>query len=169
MENEFSVSKNTESNFQDLISRTNEELKVFYQSIIDAKSFNFPNDKVALLAKKLLNKYSSSVIQIDLTSLSTKKSIWIYADDFIDLSKYKEKLAADAITLSHVDFSVVLEDYKDKICDDISSFVSESLDSINEAMKNYVFYLEDLVVKSSSFDDSNNSLKVQLELIIDVR
>lgn len=178
MENEISISKNDEnicndvtskSNLQSLITRTNKELANFCQSIVAAKSFNYKDEKIALFAKKVLNKYSNSIIQINLTSLSTKKSIWLHANDFIDLSEYEKDLSAYAITLSHVDFSVVLEDFKEKIHNDMFSFALNSFKLVNQAMSNYAFYLEDVIVRNFNLNDSNKSLEVQLELIIDVR
>ena len=178
MENESSVSKNEKtismdvtrkSNLQNSIKQMNIELANFYKCILDAESFNYKNYETILFAKKVLNKYHNSVIQLNLDSLSTKKSIWIYANDFIDLSKYETDLDAYAITLSHVDFSIVLEEIKEKVHDDVLDFASNSFQLINNVMSNYVFYIEDAIVKNFNFDDTDNSLNVQLELIIDVQ
>lgn len=171
MENEISISKNVsqKSNLKDSMERTNKELAAFYKSILVAKAFNYEDCKVALFAEKVLNKYINSVIQINLTSLSTKKSIWIQANDFIDLFEYEKNLLAYAITLSHIDFSVVLDDYKEKVRNDVLRFASDSFEQINTAMGNYAFYIENVIVKNYHFDDSDKSLNIQLELIIDVR
>ena len=62
MENENSVSNNKSrsSNLQSLIERINDELKHLNQCIQDAKSFEYPDEKVEKLAKKLLNKSALS-------------------------------------------------------------------------------------------------------------
>lgn len=171
MEKETSISKNVaqKSNLKDLMERINEELANFYQSILAARAFKYEDCKVVLFAEKVLNKYGNSIIHINKTSLSTKKSIWIQANDFIDLSEYEKTLAAYAITFSRVDFSVVLDTFKGKVSNDVLRFASDSFEQINTAMGNYAFYLENVIVKNFHFDDSDNSLNVQLELTIDVR
>ena len=170
MENENSVSKKT-SNLQSLIERINDELKHLNQCIQDAKSFEYPDEKVEKLAKKLLNKYSKSIIQIDNSSLSASKSIWIYSKDFIDLSTYYEKeLTASSITLSHVDFSVLLDKIKKNIRDEILVFVDKSLYIINSAIDfKYSFCLLDIITRDFTFDETSKKLQAQFELVIDVR
>ena len=86
-----------QSNLQSLIERTNKELANLSEYIQKAKSFEYP-DATARFANKILSKYTSSILQqIDSASLSTRKSIWVYAKDCIDLSYYEEKLKAAAI------------------------------------------------------------------------
>lgn len=156
-----------QSNLKDLIERTNNELSNLHQCILKAKSFKYPNDETARFAEKVLNKYSHSVLQIDSTSLSTKKSIWVYANDCVVLSSYEEQIKASAIALSHVDFSVWLEDYKEKIYDDMRDFIELSLKLINSAMDfKFSFYLESINLKKFEYD---NALTVQLEVLINVR
>lgn len=168
MENEkISVSK--KSNLQDLIKRTNEELSNFCQSIVAAKSFDYKDNKIAAFAEKVLNKYNYSLIRINEDSLSIQKSIWINANDFIDLKKYEENLNTYAITCSHVDFSIILDAAKENVAHDVQSFASNAFELINTAMGNYVFYTENVIIHNFNFDDSDNSLSVQLELIIDVQ
>ena len=132
--NLFSNIKSRSSNLQSLIERINDELKHLNQCIQDAKSFEYPDEKVEKLAKRLLKKYSNSIIQIDNSSLSASKSIWIYSKDFIDLSTYEKELTASSITLSHVDFSVLLDKIKKNIRDEILVFVDKSLYIINSAI-----------------------------------
>ena len=101
--------------------------------------------------------------------MSTQKSIWINANDFIDLKKYEENLNTYAITCSHVDFSIILDAAKENVAHDVQSFASNAFELINTAMGNYVFYIENVIIHNFNFDDSDNSLSVQLELIIDVQ
>ena len=174
MENENSVSnsksRSSTSNLQSLIERINDELEHLNQCIQDAKSFEYPDEKVGKLAKKLLNKYSHSIVQIDNSSLSASKSIWIYSKDFIDLSTYEEELTASSITLSHVDFSVLLDKIKKNIRDEILVFVVKSLYSINSAIDfKYSFCLLDIITRDFTFDETSQKLQAQFELVLDVR
>lgn len=155
------------SNLQSLIERINKELPYLHQCILAAKSFKYPNATTAMFAEKILDKYYNSIMQIDSTSLSTKKSIWAYAHEYLDLSYYEEKLKAAAISNSHVNFAFLLDDFKEKIRDDMKTFAELSLNLINSAMVfRYSFYLESISVKKFDFHD--DVLTVQLELILNV-
>lgn len=156
-----------QSNLQSLIERTNKELANLSEYIQKAKSFEYP-DATARFANKILSKYTSSILQqIDSASLSTRKSIWVYAKDCIDLSYYEEKLKAAAISNSHVNFAFLLDDFKEKIRDDMKTFAELSLNLINSAIVfRYSFYLESISVKKFDFHD--DVLTVQLELILNV-
>ena len=121
-----------------------------------------------MFAEKILDKYYNSIMQIDSTSLSTKKSIWAYAHEYLDLSFYEKKLTVASITLSYVDFSVLLSSLKDDICSNMKTFVVLSLNLVNLAMNfQYSFYLVSIDLKK--YDFNNGSLSVQFELIIDFR
>ena len=163
------ISNDERSTLHDLIERTNTKLELFYQSIMCAKSSTYENEKINFFSEEILNKYSTSVIQIDKTSLSMERSIWLYANDLIDLSEYEKELAAYAITNSHVEFNIVIADFKDKIYDDVLDFVSDAFVSINKAMKNYEFYIVDSVIKNFEFNDSDDSLNVQFKITVDVK
>ena len=157
-----------QSNLQSLIERINQELVNLRECILTAKSFEYPNDETAMFAEKVLNKYWHSILQIDSAFLSTKKSICVYANDCVDLSPHEEKLKVAAITFSHVDFSLLLDDFKEVICDDMNTFVEFSLKLIDYAMNfKYSFYLESINLKKFNYD--NNHLSVQFELIINFR
>ena len=157
-----------QSKLQRLIKRTNKELANLSECIQKAKSFEYPNDATAMFAEKILDKYYNSIMQIDSTSLSTKKSIWAYAHEYLDLSFYEEKLTVASITLSYVDFSVLLSSLKDDICSNMKTFVVLSLNLVNLAMNfQYSFYLVSIDLKK--YDFNNGSLSVQFELIIDFR
>lgn len=156
------------SNLQSLIERINKELPYLHQCILAAKSFKYPNATTAMFAEKILDKYYNSIMQIDSTSLSTKKSIWAYAHEYLDLSFYEQKLTVASITLSYVDFSVLLSSLKDDICSNMKTFVVLSLNLVNLAMNfQYSFYLVSIDLKK--YDFNNGSLSVQFELIIDFR
>lgn len=157
-----------QSKLQRLIKRTNKELANLSECIQKAKSFEYPNDATAMFAEKILDKYYNSIMQIDSTSLSTKKSIWAYAHEYLDLSFYEKKLTVASITLSYVDFSVLLSSLKDDICSNMKTFVVLSLNLVNLAMNfQYSFYLVSIDLKK--YDFNNGSLSVQFELIIDFR
>ena len=160
-----SKSRSSTSNLQSLIERINDELKHLNQCIQDAKSFEYPDEKVEKLAKKLLGKYSHSIVQIDNSSLSASKSIWIYSKDFIDLSTYEKELTA-----SSVDFSVLLDKIKKNIRDEILVFVVKSLYIINSAIDfKYSFCLLDIINRDFTFDETSQKLQAQFELVLDVR
>ena len=102
--------------------------------------------------------------------MSASKSIWIYSKDFIDLSTYEKELTASSITLSHVDFSVLLDKIKKNIRDEILVFVVKSLYIINSAIDfKYSFCLLDIITRDFTFDETSQKLQAQFELVIDVR
>ena len=126
------------------------------ECIQKAKSFEYPNDATAMFAEKVLEKYSRSIMQIDSASLSTEKSIWVYAHDYLDLSVYEERLKLSAGSL---------DDSKNAIQKDMKAFVDISLKSINLAMNTkYSFYLSSIELKNFDFD--NGSLSARFELTI---
>ena len=98
-------------------------------------------------------------MQIDSASLSTEKSIWVYAHDYLDLSVYEERLKLSAGSL---------DDSKNAIQKDMKAFVDISLKSINLAMNTkYSFYLSSIELKNFDFD--NGSLSARFELTINFR
>ena len=142
------------SNLQSLIEWINKELPYLHQCILAAKSFKYPNATTAMFAEKILDKYYNSIMQIDSTSLSTKKSIWAYAHEYLDLSFYEKKLTVASITLSYVDFSVLLSSLKDDICSNMKTFVVLSLNLVNLAMNfQYSFYLVSIDLKKYDFNN----------------
>mgnify|MGYP001075797984 CR=1 FL=1 len=148
-----------QSKLQRLIKRTNKELANLSECIQKAKSFEYPNDATAMFAEKVLEKYSRSIMQIDSASLSTEKSIWVYAHDYLDLSVYEERLKLSAGSL---------DDSKNAIQKDMKAFVDISLKSINLAMNTkYSFYLSSIELKNFDFD--NGSLSARFELTINFR
>lgn len=148
-----------QSKLQRLIKRTNKELANLSECIQKAKSFEYPNDATAMFAEKVLEKYSRSIMQIDSASLSTEKSIWVYAHEYIDLSVYEEKFKLPAGSLY---------DSKNAIQKDMKAFVDISLKSINLAMNSkYSFYLSSIDLKNFDFD--NVSLSARFELKINFR
>ena len=116
-----------------------------------------------------MNKYSSSAIQIlNDSSLSMERSLWIYADKLIDLSKYEEELSAYSITSSVAEFEVVKKNYAVIIRNAVIDFVAEAFSLINKAMRSYEFYLKDILVRNFNWNSKNGTFSVQLELLIDV-
>ena len=163
------ISNDERSSLHNLIERISQELELFHQSVEFAKNSTYKDEKVKFFAEELLNKYSSSAIQIlNDSSLSMERSLWIYADKLIDLSKYEEELSAYSITSSVAEFEVVKKNYAVIIRNAVIDFVAEAFSLINKAMKSYEFYLKDILVRNFNWNSKNGTFSVQLELLIDV-
>lgn len=164
-----SISNDERSSLHKSIERINQNLELFHQSVEIAKKSPYKDKSVNYFAEELLNKYSSSAIQIiNEYSLSMERSLWIYADKLIDLSAYKKELFAYAITSSHEDFEITKKRYACIIRNKVIDFVAEAFSLINKAMGEYEFYLKEVLVRNLNWSSESRTLSVQLELFIDV-
>ena len=170
MENVSSVSNlNPEISLQELILRTNEKLINLHKNIVNASTLQNSDENIDTVSKKILNKYDSSLVQIDLTSLFTVKDYWIWASDYIDLSDYSAKLKSCFQEQTDSDFSELLKNLEESVTREVTSFLENSIKWINESIAPYSFFLCDLTVRDTKFDKDSPSFDVQFSFVIDVK
>lgn len=157
-------------NLTELLAQTSAELTNLSNCIGRARQVHYNDASVDKLAQKIIHKYNSPLVIIDKYNLSIKKTFWIMAEKYLDLTSYEADLIEKAHTLPLAEFSSSLTEVREKIFLEINLLLKRLVAFLNKSVGNgYIFAFSNVTVKNFSFDNEEHTLSMQLTFDIDIK
>ncbi len=164
------IEHQSQSKFEVLLERINEEFSTLYDLILTSASVHNPDPKVDSLAHYILYKYQSSLLQVDSSHISLEKLLWpreLYP--YIDLTSYNDKLRilwnSDVLN----DFDEELNTVKENVKADFALVLENAVYFLNELMKGkFTFIVKNLSLENFDFNETIG-LKISAKFTITIK
>lgn len=149
------IEHQSQSEFEYLLERINEEFSTLYNLILNSASVHNPDPKIDALAHYILHKYQASPLQVDSSYISLEKTLWTQLDYYIDLTPYNAKL--DILRNSDVSesFDMALNTAQENVKDDFSLVLDNAIHFLNELMNGkFKFIVKSCSLKNFDFNET---------------
>ncbi len=149
------IEHQSQSKFEVLLERINEEFSTLYDLILTSASVHNPDPKVDSLAHYILYKYQSSPLQVDSSHISLEKTLWTQIDYYIDLTPYNDKLNTMRNSDVYNDFDEALNTAQENVKDDFSLVLDNSIKFLNKLMNGkFKFIIKSCSLKNFDFNET---------------